>query len=601
MSVFKFKFIDGQKTSRRARTNERKRRNLRIELLEDRRVFAGNVLDPTFGTGGYIRADFGNTTDFAQTSALDSENRIVAVGWSTSLSENTGSMAVESFQPNGNLDTSFGTNGKLSIQFGSGTDDAAFGLSIMEDGRILIVGSSQTIGSGDAGDMAVVRLTENGQFDTTFNGSGKQTISITASPSSGDVAKAVFVTTDGSILLAGEAYNEVSSVDYVVVKLTSSGALDESFASGGKQVFDLGQNDNDSMAAAAIQEDGKMVLVGYSGNSLGFKIARVNEDGPLDTLFGSSGVLNLTFRPEATLEHARSVAVQNNGNILVVGASTSATNAAVVVTRLTSDGELDLQFNNTGKQIVEYTYDGGTALIDFGSSEYAIDMVAQTDGKIVVLGGTFVSGAGNVVCLARLNSDGTLDTSFDLDGKRTVNTSGFQEFANSMSRQSNGKIIVTNTSPFTSDQTAVVTRLNGDGSLDSTFGIGGSQTLDITANEYGISTAVQTDDKILVVGPRKVVRLSNNGNIDTSFADGGQATILLDASYNNRFYLEGVAIQPDGKIVLSGGANKDIWEMLAVRLTANGNIDPSFGTDGIQTVAFGGGAGATAALPEASG
>lgn len=249
--------------------------------------------------------------------------------------------------------------------------------------------------------MAVVRLTENGQFDTTFNGSGKQTISITASPSSGDVAKAVFVTTDGSILLAGEAYNEVSSVDYVVVKLTSSGALDESVASGGKQVFDLGQNDNDSMAAAAIQEDGKMVLVGNSGNSLGFKIARVNEDGQLDTLFGSSGVLNLTFRPEATLENARSVAVQNNGNILVVGASTSATNAAVVVTRLTSDGELDLQFNNTGKQIVEYTYDGGTALIDFGSSEYAIDMVAQTDGKIVVLGGTFVTWCGQCRLLSK--------------------------------------------------------------------------------------------------------------------------------------------------------------------------------------------------------
>jgi uncharacterized delta-60 repeat protein len=238
---------------------------------------------------------------------------------------------------------------------------------------------------------------------------------------------------------------------------------------------------------------------------------------------------------------------------------------------LAQDGSLDLSFGTSGKVTTAI----GT------TNDLGYTVAVQTDGKIVVAG-----SSGNFA-LARYNVDGSLDISFDTDGKVSTtvgtNSSGISDIA----IQADGKIIAVGYS-YTSGGVPNITlvRYNIDGSLDLSFDTDGIVT---TPNGTANAVAIQTDGKIIVTGSISpniaVVRYTTNGSLDTSFDTDGTVTTYIgfDASVGND-----VAIQTDGKIVVAGyrsGLGKADFAL--VRYTTNGSLDNTFDTDGIVTTAVG--------------
>jgi len=231
--------------------------------------------------------------------------------------------------------------------------------------------------------------------------------------------------------------------------------------------------------------------------------------------------------------------------------------ALLPLTAFGAAGDLDTTFNGTG--IVTTTV--------AGESIHGMDMVVQPDGKIVIVG----YGLGIVV--ARYNSNGSLDTSFN--GTGMVTTPGGSGYA--VALQPDGKIVVAGDASNGNDYDFAVVRYNTDGSLDTTFnGTGGVTTPIGASNDFGFGIALQPDGKIVVVGASDasdrsrdsvVVRYNSNGGLDTTFNGTGKV-IMGDGNKSAR----AVALQPDGKIVVVGTT--------IARYNPNGSLDTTFNGTG---------------------
>jgi uncharacterized delta-60 repeat protein len=242
-------------------------------------------------------------------------------------------------------------------------------------------------------------------------------------------------------------------------------------------------------------------------------------------------------------------------------------------------GDLDLTFGI-----------GGIVTSSFGPNSCQGRAVAlQPDGRIVVAGFSS-NGSNNDFALVRYNVDGSLDTSFDGDGRVTTDFSPYDDWGCSVALRSDGKIVVAG---YAGGEFAVA-RYNPNGSLDTSFGVGGKVTTVVgSASSEGCSVALQSDGKIVVVGECwngsnrdfAVVRYNTNGSLDTAFGTGGMVTTAIGVSND---YAYSVALQADGKIVVAGhsynGANDDF---ALVRYNADGSLDASFGVGGKVTTAFG--------------
>ena len=255
-----------------------------------------------------------------------------------------------------------------------------------------------------------------GDLDPSFDGDGMRTFGALA----GDVAQAVLVQPDGKLVLAGSG-----DTDFAVARLNPDGSSDTSF-DGGMSGADFGGID--FAEAAALQPDGKIVLAGHTDANFDIAVARFNPDGSLDASFdpgGTDGPGKKIFG-YGSFDIANAVLVQPDGKIVVAGNANGS--QMMTVTRLNPNGSLDT------------TFDGdGTATIDFGSlADLANDAVLQSDGKFVVAGYT---QADEDVAVARLGSNGSLDTTFGAAGKATIDF-GVATFGNAVALQSNGRIVV---------------------------------------------------------------------------------------------------------------------------------------------------------------
>jgi uncharacterized delta-60 repeat protein len=306
---------------------------------------------------------------------------------------------------NGTLDPTFGSGGKRVVDFG-GDDESVHGAALQPDGKIVLAGDSRL-------QPAVARLRANGALDTTFDGDGKKLFSWGAL---GRVT-AVVVAPNGKILLGGFSGPEGGNIQ--VARLKANGALDTTFATGGIAAVDFGGDD--FAEAMARQADGRIVVAGRS-TTAGAVVARLRATGALDPDFGGDGRVTLPGGGSAS-----AVLVQPDRKIVVAGNASGS--AKMTVTRLMPDGSPDA------------TFDGdGTATIDFGSTaDIAGGAVLQPDGKIVVAGYTQDS---EDVAVARLNPNGSPDTTFGVvGGKKTVDF-GVATFGNAVARAPNGRIVV---------------------------------------------------------------------------------------------------------------------------------------------------------------
>ncbi len=259
-------------------------------------------------------------------------------------------------------------------------------------------------------------------------------------------------------------------------------------------------------------------------------------------------------------------------------------------------GNLDPTFSGDGKQTTDF--------LPGGDSD-ATATVRQPDGKIVAVGSVFRRSSGDSsifdFALARYNPNGTLDTSFSGDGRKTTDFAGIDDGATGVALQSDGKIVVVGRtgfgSPFGDTFDFAVARYNPNGSLDTTFSGDGKQTASFGDSDVPTGVVVQGDGKIVAVGNTcngnpdttcdfALARFNANGSLDTSFSGDGKQTADLgdiDIAY-------ATTVQGDGKIVVVGNVSQlpsGATDFALARFDSNGSLDTSFSGDGKQTTDFG--------------
>ena len=393
-----------------------------------------------------------------------------------------------------------------------------------------------------------------GDLDSSFSNDGKLHTDLGINYD--DWGSSVAIQTDGKIIVAGYSVFGSNS-DFSLVRYNTDGSLDTSFSDDGIQITAIGNGDDEGISVA-IQDDGKIVLVGrsftgFTGSSYDFAIVRYNSDGSLDNSFSGNG--KLTTAVGSGKDQATCVAIQTDGKIVVAGYSDNGINEDFALIRYNSNGSLDVSFSGNGKQTTS-----------IGSDDICTSVAIQTDGKIVLVGYSSIESNSDFA-LVRYNPDGSLDTTFSGDGIQTTAIGSTSDQGNSVAIQSDGKIVVAGYSFTGADSDFALVRYNPDGSLDNSFSLDGIETTDIGINDNGgFSVAIQADGKIVVAGYSTIgtdddfalVRYNNDGSLDNSFSEDGIQTSAIVTGHDRSY---SVAIQADGKIVVAGnsriGTNTD--------------------------------------------
>lgn len=344
----------------------------------------------------------------------------------------------------------------------------------------------------------------------------------------------------------------------------SPGALDSSFGVAGEISTNI--LGIERFGDLAVQDDGKIVVVG-ANDSNDFVVVRYLSNGQLDASFGGDGIVLTDFDnlPDAAI----CIAIQIDGKI-VVGGYTDGTNRDIAIARYNEIGTLDTSFGTGGKFTAIIANDGSTEAIN--------DIALQNDGKIVFAGDT-----GGDAFIARLNSNGTFDTTFGVGGIRRTDfdiNNGFNKIA----IRADGRIMAVGATGAPTD--SLIARYTSNGLLDTTFSSDGFDRVNGEPNQEEFnSVAVQSNNFVISVGTSSssrrtyITRHTSSGVLDTTFNTTG--IVRLDLSLTAGF---DVKIQSDGKILiaaLSGTSLSDAADITIFRLNTNGSIDTTFGLNGV--------------------
>lgn len=312
--------------------------------------------------------------------------------------------ALARYNTDGTLDSTFDQDGKLTTDFGG--DESAFSLAIQDDGKIVVAGRTRDVNF--VHDFALARYNIDGSLDSTFDGDGKVT---TDFGGGFEEFRSIVIQGDGKIVAAGRTRGLNDDPDFALARYNTNGSLDSTFDRDGKLTTDFGRDEE--ATSMSLQQDGQIVVTGITGDiftsNYDFILARYNTDGSLDSTFDQDGKLTTDFGGEET---AASLTIQNDGKILVAGTQYGPNTNAV-------DFML-VRYNTAG--LLDSTFDlDGMVKTDFGDFERATSLALQVDGKIVVAGKVYNRNVSNPdFALARYNADGTLDSTFDGDGKLTA-------------------------------------------------------------------------------------------------------------------------------------------------------------------------------------
>jgi uncharacterized delta-60 repeat protein len=483
------------------------------------RFTAGGQIDPSFGDGGTVITDFTGRDDAVSGLAVLGDGRIVAAGTS----------GLARYNADGSIDTTFGGgDGKV----GDAPDDPAFtadgGIAVLPDGRLLVAGHDAQFG------IAVARYLGDGTPDTTFHSSGAaQTpgVSATLLPGNENHAKDVALTADGSALVVGwtRPFNAQGTAAY---------------------------------------------------------LARFTPAGDVDTGFSGDGYLTASFADPWKYSLYSSVMVLPGGRVLASGSQmfNESPPSGVIIQAYTPAGNPDLAFGTGGGR--------AAAIVPRGANDYATDLLVQPDGKTVVVG---MSGYGSYGpfngAVLRFNPDGTPDAGFGAGGLAQPDFPSLPERWYAALRQADGKILLGGVYFANSDTThRLLARLNPDGSTDTTFGANGFRDLG-----PGVIAELEAlpDGRFLTAGGKVFSRHLPDGSPDPTFGTGGQVTVASFPGAPSESGVNDLAVLPDGSFyVLAQGSTLGrlpdppqlesiIYESpFLYRFTAAGAPDATFGSGG---------------------
>ncbi len=321
-----------------------------------------------------------------------------------------------------------------------------------------------------------------------------------------------------------------------------------------------------------IRPDGE-ILIG--GSTFVFDAPTVKDFGwvvlglpPSGTPGPGGAVFSFADDPE---HGASGLALQPDGKLLLAG-TTGSMGANVIVDRLTTTGGYDTSFGGTGHPSFDFAGVDGNGV----GTDFANDLVRQPDGSVVTAG-----FSDNQFALARVTSTGVFDNSFDLNGRKRVDFTGGVDGATSVALSGSNIIAAGST-----DSRFAIVSLDSTGAPTAGFGNAGRSESGPGELPQGANAmAVQPDGKILVAGPGGgnfgVGRVGTGGSYDPSFGPNGNGQVAIDFGGND--VANAMALQPDGKILVAG---TDGDGFAVARLMPNGALDPSFGIGGKSTVNF---------------
>lgn len=375
------------------------------------------------------------------------------------------------------------------------------------------------------------------------------------------------------------------------------GELDPSFGIGGKVQAPIGPEAY--AGGVAVQPDGKILAVGTPQESQGFSIARLLPNGSPDPSWGEGGVVTT---PLGKFAEALDVAVQPDGKIVAVGEAPGKENSDFAIVRYLSNGELDPSFG-----------EGGIVILPVGTEADQARVVAVgPGGRIAVVGISSLPSFRNAVGVAMLESDGTPEAAFAGDGTTLVQTeSGEDDRGEGVDFQSDGKIVIADSTGAGIGDGFTLIRLGLDGKPDSSFDGDGVVETPIPG-EGGVEEGrisdvlVQPDGKIVGGGygvddvgvtmetviKFELVRYLPNGELDPSFGSGGMVGERLPSNYS---FGRKLALDSSGRLILGGTYDSNPAPLeeneapALMRFNPNGSLDSSFGNGGIVIGTLGAG------------
>ncbi len=363
--------------------------------------------DHTFGKEGKATVDFKGAADHANTIAIQADGKILIAGYTKSKDKD---FAIARFMPNGSLDLSFGDKGRVvtdfktyqfprsgeeSLQeemFGSKSDDVVNDIDIRSDGRIIVAGYAT---GGVVRKFALAQYLPNGSPDLAFGKSGKLVHRVGLFD---EEIKSIMVQPDGKVVAAGSSeYNYPGKSYFLLTRYLEDGKLDKTFGDAGSVVTAIGQREN-VIAAATLQNDGKIVVAGHSSSLLGgydFAVARYKANGALDTAFGEEGSVLKSLGGNSS--QATGVSIQADGKIVVAGTVTAGFTQQVALMRLNHKGKIDADFGSAGVL--------NSRSLTTRNQDQAHAVALQADGSIVVVGQSQNEGYGSDCAMIRYSAE----------------------------------------------------------------------------------------------------------------------------------------------------------------------------------------------------
>lgn len=495
------------------------------------RLFQNGAIDNSFGIGGISIIDNASNNDQASSLAFLPNGNIAITG-NTSSNIDTDYLTTKC-DSIGNLITSFGNSGIVSTDF-SGYYESSVKCIALNSGDIIVAGSAnQKIG--------IAKYLNNGNSDIAFGNNGKI---IDYVGNAMDEAEKILLQPDGKIISLIKILNGANYGVAVLRSANASGSDDLSFGNNGIFKFFIPNNDIEPKSMF-IQQDGKIVITGIIKDELNgiydFITIRVNSNGTLDNSFGTNGFVQTDYS-FSSFDQANSVVVLNDGSILISGVA----EFGFAMLKYDSNGMLDNNFGINGK-----------VMTNIGSNySYGTDMAIQSNGKIIVAGYTY-NGTDNDIALVRYNTDGSIDNTFGTNGIVTHDILNISNTTRSIKIQADGKIVIAADNFDGTYNDMLLARYNSNGTIDNTFNTSGYVVSGLSNNDYANSLLIQSDGKIVVAGSsysssnrlQALLRYNTNGNIDNTFGSSGLITALVPT---NSFIKSIVSDQTNSKIIALG-------------------------------------------------
>jgi uncharacterized delta-60 repeat protein len=382
----------------------------------------------------------------------------------------------------GKLDPGFGNGGVVVNATAPGAgEDLQNGLAIQRDSRV-VVGGSSDMGSGAGGHQwRISRYTRNGDLDGSFGAGGTVTTSMSSAGGFDEHVWNLTLDNDGKIVAAGDAVTATGGFDVALARFNADGTLDTSFGTGGKVTTAVGpETRRDRAHDVAVLDEGKIVVAGFADMGPGagrrnFMLARYNPDGTLDSSFGPGGIVVTAVAPGDNNDviTTNGLTIDPAGRIVVTGQANMGSGAGGVNFALA-------RYLPNGSLDSSFDGDGivTTAVASGDNFDSLVSAAVDKDGKIITAGAADTGGFISDLALVRYNADGSLDASFGTGGTVTMNVGpgNTDDLLQDLVLQETGKILVGGGVAATAvevDGDFLVARFNPDGSLDPSFGTSG--------------------------------------------------------------------------------------------------------------------------------